>query len=99
MLRKSGALILILDTGAQANVMGPEFAHMLVRRRPPPADLRLFGAGDTKLVVIEMGTPIIKLAPSTNPRAGLGALSKRAIAGAGAVRVPSWHGDRPHPAW
>ena len=78
-LSEKGTKILILDTGAQANVMSPEFAHMLVRRRPPPADLRLFGAGDSRLVVIEMGTLIIMLAPFTNPRAELGVLPKRAI--------------------
>ena len=77
-LRESCALILILDTGAQANVVGPEFAHLLIRRRPPPADLRLFGAGDARLVVTDMGTLIVTLAPSSNPRAGLGALPRRA---------------------
>ena len=35
-LSADGTMILILDTGAQANVIGPESAHMLIRRRPPP---------------------------------------------------------------
>ncbi len=34
-LSADGTMILILDTGAQANVIGPESAHMLIRRRPP----------------------------------------------------------------
>ena len=72
-------MILILDTGAQANVIGPESAHMLIRRRPPPPDLRLFGAGGARLVMVEMGTLVLTLVPSANPHAGLAALPRRAI--------------------
>jgi hypothetical protein len=78
-LSADGTMILILDTGAQANVIGPESAHMLIRRRPPPPDLRLFGAGDAQLVVVEMGTLVITLAPSANPHTGLAALPRQAI--------------------
>ncbi len=74
-----GTMILILDTGAQASVIGPESAHMLIRRRPPPPDLRLFGAGDARLLVIEMGTLVIAFAPSANPHAEFAALPRRAI--------------------
>jgi hypothetical protein len=78
-LGPNGALILILDTGAQASVVGPESAHMLIRRRPPPPDLRLFGAGDARLEVVEMGTLVLAFAPSENPHAELAALPRRAI--------------------
>ncbi len=59
--------------------MGPESAHMLIRRQPHPLNLRLFGAGDARLVVVEMGTLVITLVPSANPNAGLAALPRRAI--------------------
>ena len=98
-LSENGTLILILDTGMQANVTGPEFAHTLARPAPAASDRPSTGwARDAKLVVIEMGTLIIALAPFANPRAGLGALPKRATQMVrAAVRVPRWHGVVPHP--
>ena len=36
-LSENGVHLLILDTGAQACVVGPEYAHFLVRRQPPPS--------------------------------------------------------------
>ena len=51
-----GSIVFILDTGAQANVMGPENAHVLMGRTPPPPDLKLYGAGSAPLIVSEVGT-------------------------------------------
>ena len=53
-----GSIVFILDTGAQANVMGPETANLLVCRTPPSPDLRLYGAGSAPLIVSEVGTLI-----------------------------------------
>jgi hypothetical protein len=55
-LTPQGSIVFILDTGAQANVMGPETAHLLVDRSPPSPDLRLYGAGSAPLIVSEVGT-------------------------------------------
>jgi len=55
-LTPQGSIVFILDTGAQANVMGPENAHLLVGRTPPSPDLRLYGAGSAPLIVSEVGT-------------------------------------------
>ena len=75
-LSPHGAHVLIVDTGAQASVMCPEHAHMLVRRGPPPPGLMLFGAGDAPLRVREVGE--LRFAFTT--AAGLpGALSKQTI--------------------
>jgi hypothetical protein len=53
-----GSIVFILDTGAQANVMGPETANLLVCRTPPSPDIRLYGAGSAPLIVSEVGTLI-----------------------------------------
>jgi len=75
-LSPHGNHVLIVDTGAQASVMGPEHAHMLVRRGPPPAGLMLYGAGDAPLRVREVG----ELRFAFTAAAGLpGALSKQTI--------------------
>jgi len=57
-LTPQGSIVFILDTGAQANVMGPDNAHLLVGRTTPSPDLRLYGAGSAPLIVSEVGTLI-----------------------------------------
>jgi hypothetical protein len=69
------SIVLILDTDEQANAMGSEHAHLLVRREPPP-DLALYGAGDAQLRVREEGTMILVFSAT----AGLpGQISKKTV--------------------
>lgn len=59
-----GPVALILDSGAQVCIMGSEHAHLLTARAPPPSSLRVFGAGETRLHVREVGTMSIAFASS-----------------------------------
>ncbi len=55
-LTPQGSIVFIIDTGAQANVMGPDTANLLVSRGPPLPNLKLYGAGNAPLNVTEVGT-------------------------------------------
>jgi len=57
-LTPQGSIVFIINTGAQANVMGPDTANLLVSRGPPPPNLKLYGAGNAPLNVTEVGTLI-----------------------------------------